>query len=84
MDDGDPEPESILPQWVVYDHPTDFPSKWVVRRWTIGPGVMNCDSEVHLFDSLDAARAHVFGVYPGAYRLDRQPDDDPNICEVWL
>ena len=27
--------EPILSNWVIYDHPSDFPDKWVLRRWDI-------------------------------------------------
>jgi hypothetical protein len=67
--------------WVIYFDPTDYPEKWVVRRWDVGPGVARPQPQVAICDSLAAAR----GIVPfGLTRLDRAAADEPQIKEVWL
>lgn len=71
-------------QWVIYDHPADHPAWMVVRRWTIFDGRICPDAEAFLCLDLEEARKVVADNYPSAYRLDRQPNDDPTIIEVWI
>ena len=74
-----------MQQWVIYDHPVDFPEHYVVRCWVIGPGAPpGHTGEAWLRDSLDGAREVIAANYPGGYRLNRQPGDDPVIVEVWI
>lgn len=69
-----------LTQWVIYDHPADYPQYVVVRQWVIKAGQIEIGPAM-LCDSLEQAREDV----PlGLYCLDRHPDDDPTIVEVWL
>lgn len=70
-----------LSQWVIYDHPADYPHAWVARRWTVGArGVVNT-GEVRTADSLDELREPLADA--GLIMLTRSPDDDPTIVEVW-
>lgn len=71
-----------LTQWVVYDHPADFPRYIVVRPWEVRGGGSIEPGPPQLFSSIEHARAWLEPL--GLYRLDRQPDDDPTIMEVWL
>lgn len=68
--------------FVVYECPRDYPGRFVVREWLIGPGEMTPVAEPAIIaESLEAAR----GVIPSwLERLPRFPDDDPTVCEVWL
>ena len=75
---------SMLSVWTVYDHPRDFPGHWVVRCWDITPGNAKMRGDAHTFDTLDAARAYVYRVYPDGFCLARQPDDDPKVFETWV
>ena len=83
MADADGEPFA-LEQWVVYEHPADYPDYFVIRRWLIRPGAMEETPEVWLRHSLADARRVIDRNAPGAYRLDRSPGDDPVIVEVWI
>jgi hypothetical protein len=74
-----PEPLSIL---TIYDHPKDHPNHFVVRRWNIYPGRSEPVGEVHLFDTLEAARTMVVAQHRTL--LHRHPDDDPVIVENWI
>ena len=72
----------ILDMWVVYEHPADFPDKYVVRRWTImsnAPPLASADRSLH--DTLDEARE---AMPRGLYNLKRLVGDDPAIKEVWI
>lgn len=67
-----------LTMFVLYDHPSDFPDKIVVRVWDAlnGPTNIAC-----LFDTLDAAREAM----PQHFTcLPRANTDDPVIIESWV
>ena len=67
--------------FVVYFNPKDFPNKYVVRRQVAGPGTVQIDAEpLIVCGSLQQARSAI----SADTRLDRDPDDDPVIVEVWL
>jgi hypothetical protein len=63
--------------YVIYDHPTDYPDKWVVRRWELDVP----KEVVGTADSLEEARALI---PEGCTNLSRSTSDDPKIHEVWL
>jgi hypothetical protein len=71
-------------QYVIYKPTTkDHPGKWVVRRWYIFPGVPKPTAEVEcdLVDTLEEAREKI----PfGTVKIDRYPEDDPVIQEIWM
>ncbi len=73
----------LLVVWVVTNHPSDYPQHIVVRHQSVAvdgqiiPATVGC-----LFRTLSEARADLAGA--GLTRLDRYPDDDPVIVEVWL
>lgn len=77
-----PPPSHLLPMWVVYNSPSDFPGKFVVRRQSAGPGFVVADATpTAIVNTLDEARA---AIPPGKINLHRSPDDDPVIAEVWV
>jgi hypothetical protein len=71
-----------LTTWVIYDHPADFPEHFVVRPWTVAGGGRLEPGSARLCGTLEQARAALVNL--GLYRMDRQPDDDPTVVEVWL
>lgn len=74
-----PEPLSIF---TVYENPSDYPGKFVVRRWLIVGGRPLADREPFaVADTLETARS---SVPVGRAMLTRHRDDDPVIVEVWL
>lgn len=78
-----PAPDArVLDLYTVYTSPNDYPDKIVVRSFRIGPGVVKACEEASVFDTLEQARTELAAL--GLYRIDRQPDDDPAITEVWL
>jgi hypothetical protein len=71
-----------LVNWVIYERPSDYPDKFVVRRWELrGTEEIVPDQECRLADSLEEAR----GLIPdGLYCVGRFAQDDPCIVECWL
>ena len=70
--------DDALSMWTVYRSPRDYPGKYVARRFELDRPTM----DVIVDDALDNVRALM--ERRGLYRLDRYPDDDPVIVEVWL
>lgn len=72
-------------QWVIYDHPADYPDHFVVRCWWVEAAAFGpVSNELWLRPTLDSAREVIRVNCPGGYRLDRMPMDDPVIVEVWI
>lgn len=76
--------DANLSLYTIYKNPTDYPGKFVVRRWSVGnkDGVPTPDKEPTIVtDDLEKAR----GVIPFGYNMFlRNEDDDPKIVETWL
>ncbi len=70
-----------LELYVVYRNPSDFPGQYVVRRQTAGPGVILKDARPLAIGDLTQVRA---ALPTGLVRLERDPNDDPCIFEVWV
>lgn len=73
---------NVLYQYVIYKHPGDYPDKFVVRRWRIGPAG-ELDAEIDptaVADSIEEARE---AVPTGFVNIGRQLGDDWAIYEVW-
>ncbi len=66
-----------LEMFVIYDHPTDHPDDFVVRRW-VGEAPQEIVGKTF---TLEGARRLVPA---GAHWLDRSPGDDPVIVETWI
>lgn len=69
-----------LSQWVIYDHPADFPDSYVARRWTIGPRGIGRTDDIRI-GTLEQLREPLQEA--GLFMLTRSPEDDPTIVEVW-
>lgn len=68
--------------YCVYERPSDYPKSFVVRRWLVGGLTAVPDREAHaVTKTLDEARA---AIPVGLVRLDRAPNDDAVVSEVWL
>lgn len=68
-------------QFTIYDHPRDYPDKFVVRAFAIFPGEVLASGECILCDTLEEAREKI---PPGLICLPRAEGDDPVIVEVWI
>jgi len=74
------EPQRRLPpMWTIYDHPRDYPDRYVVRVWY---GLMPV-APAFSFDSLSDARDFIAET-GGCVNLGRAPRDDPCIIETWI
>ncbi len=74
-----------LLQYVIYDHPSDFPEYWVVRTWKIRPGAMEASGHAQLFRDVDRARGWIAQEYPGVVLVQGQGvDPDPVVFEVYM
>lgn len=63
--------------WVIYDNPLDVPGKFVARKW-----LNNRPTEtIYIADTLEEIRKHI---PEGLVNIERFPDDDPKITEVWI
>lgn len=74
-----------LPIWTIYENPSDYPGKFVVRRGAVMQGGTYYLDPAPSFvgDSLAEARASL-PHERGLVRMSRSPGDAPQIVEVWL
>lgn len=70
-----------LVHYTIYENPSDYPGKYVVRRMWPQRGVLVMEEDCRVEDTLEAARAHVPA---GSVLIGPSPGDDPVIKEVWL
>jgi hypothetical protein len=80
-------PADALRFVTIYDHPSDHPTKWVVRLSYVVTGVLEpmAAPVAYLFDSLDKAREYVHQEWPGLTLVQSPGDDpDPVIWEVYV
>lgn len=66
--------------YTIYDHPSDFPDKFVVRRWLLRSGEPE-PGGYFLADTLEGARAWIPS---GCICIEPDPSDDANIIETWM
>ena len=71
----------LLGMWAVTRNPSDFPGKFVARKWLIGSGTMAVTADHHVADTLDDVRELL---PPGLCMIPRNPNDDPVIVESWI
>lgn len=71
-----------LLMWTVYDHPLDFPDSFVARLWKVERGATVMTDVVMVCGSLGEIRERMRA--RGLVQLDRMPEDDRHIVEVWL
>ena len=72
----------VTEQYCIYWNPSDYPKKFVVRRWTIGEDCRPvADEECRVFTRLTGARK---AIPPGFVRIGRDEKDDKSIVEVWI
>ena len=71
----------IFQMFVIYENPSDYPGKFVVRRWEVDSGDLYVATECVVVETLKQARE---AIPPGLYRLNRNCFDDPVIVETWI
>lgn len=72
-----------MPVFVVYEHPKDFPGKYVVRLWQIDRenNITEPTSYCVVKDTLKEIRE---ALPCNLYRFGRDSSDDPVIIETWI
>jgi hypothetical protein len=71
--------------YVVYYQPRDYPDSYVVRGFEITTeGPVPDPVPLTVVAELVEARRAVFDAASGSVRVERYPDDDPVLVEVWL
>jgi hypothetical protein len=74
--------DRTMEMFVVYQRPRDFPNHFVMRRWTATAGKAEPDQDYFILgETLDQVRQ---SVPRNCVRLERDPNDDPVIVEIWL
>jgi hypothetical protein len=73
--------DDALALWTVYDHPSDFPDRFIARLWLVSRTGTVMTEETVSAATLEELRDRL---PPGLYRLDRDPNDDPVVVETWL
>jgi hypothetical protein len=70
-----------LKMYVVYDHPKDFPDRYVVREWLVTDNATPGDV-LFMSSKVDEIRATLkkLDLYP----IPKNPADDPKILETWI
>jgi hypothetical protein len=67
----------------LYSHPSDYPSSFVVREQSVySGGTLVKSPEAYLFDTLEEVRGWL--TQQGLTNIDRYPNDDSVIVEVWV
>lgn len=73
----------LLELWTVTRRPIDLPGvEFAARQALIGPGgITRITERLVIAPTLEALRDQL---PPGLVRMDRHPDDDPVIVEIWI
>jgi hypothetical protein len=74
---------TTLAMWAVYDNPSDYPGKFVARRFDVDAAGPRPSMSIIIMDDLDKLREMLaFELHLTC--LTRSPEDDPKIVETWL
>lgn len=72
----------MLDMYVIYESPSDYPGKFVVRKHVVQNGrITPADSPEIICDNLAKARE---AIPPYLYRQPREMRDDRCIVETWF
>jgi len=72
---------SRLDVWVVYQNPSDYPGKFVVRPFYVNDTGIRASTDCTVHDDLESARRTIPA---GRVRLRRHNADDSVIVETWV
>lgn len=73
----------MLSMWTVYDHPLDYPEKYVARQFIVAASGPRPTASIIIADDLETLRETLcFEMHLAC--LTRSPEDDPKIVETWL
>lgn len=74
---------SALAMWTVYEHPSDYPDKFVARRFDVDGDGPKPSASVIVAGDLDQLR-EILQFELHLVCLTRNEGDDPVIVETWL
>ena len=78
----DPSSEPFLVVYTIYENPTDYPGKFVVRKHDVIAGSSTpAELPCAIASSLDEARKTI---PDGMVNIQRLPEDEPQIVESWI
>lgn len=73
--------QRALPVWTITHSPADLPGLYVARLHFTKAGAVFVTTIAVTDPTLEAVRACL---PPGLYRMNRMPEDEPQIVETWL
>ena len=70
---------------VIYKNLEEFPGTYVARHLSPNDdGTILVATGCIIAATLEGARETLGNIYPGLYRIERRPDDDPGVVESWV
>lgn len=76
-----PQKEPLISLWTVYCRPKDYPYGYIARRHDVHMGFSMPTDKIVTSTTLEGVRRQL---PVGLVRLDRNPNDDPVIVEIWI
>ena len=71
----------MLITYTIYDHPIDYPDKFVIRKFDSGQPTLTA----YVANTLEEARTIVRHLMPdGGFCFPRDETDDVKIVETWM
>lgn len=68
--------------WTLYEHPTDYPNEYVLRRFDVEPDMAIGTKHCLTADTADELRDAAMRA--GLTRIKRNPEDESQVMESWL
>ena len=72
-----------MAMWTVYQHPKDYPGKFVARRFDVDKDGPRPSASIIVMEDLEALR-EVLAFEMHLTCLVRNEEDEPQIVETWL
>jgi len=69
--------------WTVYEHPADYPDKFVARRFDVDASGARPSASILVAPDLETLR-DILAFELHLVKLMRSPEDQPHIVETWL
>lgn len=73
-----------LDLWTVYASPSDFPGKYVARRFEVSENGERGTADHIVSDTLNDLRMSLVRDKGLSFRMGAVPGDDPVIVETWI
>lgn len=73
--------QRALEMWVVYERPSDYPNHFIARRWDV---LKQAEPTQHVIKAESLEHVREVMIDMGLVCMMRQPEDEPQIVEVWF